>query len=91
MIFRGIVLVNQRPLSDHPALVVVFVLALAQPLLDLLGRNAEFFLARSSPPIDIVLLAVALPGRAHPKDTPIVVAAVRVLATDVLTRFAAAK
>ena len=40
--------------------VVLFVLAVAQPLLDLLGRNAEFFLARSSPALDIVLLAVLL-------------------------------
>jgi len=42
------------------SIVVVFVLAVAQPLLDLLGRNAEFFLARSAPPMDIVLLAVLL-------------------------------
>ena len=40
--------------------VVLFVLAIAQPLLDLLGRNAEFFLARSSPPLDIILLAIGL-------------------------------
>jgi hypothetical protein len=40
--------------------VVLFVLAVAQPLLDLLGRNAEFFLARATPPIDIVLLAILL-------------------------------
>ena len=39
---------------------VLFVLAVAQPLLDLLGRNAEFFLARATPPIDIVLLALFL-------------------------------
>lgn len=38
----------------------LFVLAVAQPLLDLLGRNAEFFLARGAPPIDIVLLALLL-------------------------------
>ncbi|MEA3502400.1 MAG: sulfatase-like hydrolase/transferase, partial [Actinomycetota bacterium] len=38
--------------------VALFVLAVAQPLLDLLGRNAEFFLARSSPAIDIVLVAL---------------------------------
>lgn len=40
--------------------VVLFVFAVAQPLLDLLGRNAEFFLARAAPQIDIVLLAVLL-------------------------------
>ncbi len=40
--------------------VALFVLAVAQPLLDLLGRNAEFFLAQAAPPLDIVLLAVLL-------------------------------
>jgi hypothetical protein len=35
----------------------LWALALAQPLLDLLGRNAEFFVARGSAPVDIVLLA----------------------------------
>lgn len=40
--------------------VVLFTFAVAQPLLDLLGRNAEFFLARATPPVDIVLLAVML-------------------------------
>ena len=49
-----------RPFDVVVSVTVVFVLALAQPLLDLLGRNAEFFLARSAPPLDIILLAVAL-------------------------------
>jgi len=40
--------------------VVLFVLAVAQPLLELLGSNAEFFLARSSPALDILLLAVGI-------------------------------
>jgi hypothetical protein len=40
--------------------VVLFVLAVAQPLLDLLGRNAEFFLARATQPIDILFLALLL-------------------------------
>jgi hypothetical protein len=39
--------------------------AFAQPLFDLLGRNATFFVARASPPLDILtfagLLLVALP------------------------------
>lgn len=39
---------------------VVFSFAIAQPLLDLLGRNPEFFLARAAPGIDIVLVAVLL-------------------------------
>jgi hypothetical protein len=34
--------------------------AVAQPLFDLLGRNAEFFVARGSEPIDIWLLVLAL-------------------------------
>lgn len=34
--------------------------AVAQPVLDLLSRNAEFFVNRQSPPADIVLLAVLL-------------------------------
>ncbi len=48
------------PLDVILSCVVLFVLAVAQPLLDLLGRNAEFFLARATPPIDIVLLALLL-------------------------------
>ncbi len=39
---------------------VLFVFAVAQPLLDLLGRNAEFFLARASPSLDLILLSVLL-------------------------------
>ena len=58
---------NSRPRAERLATVdvilscvVLFALAVAQPLLDLLGRNAEFFLARATPPIDIVLLAFLL-------------------------------
>ncbi len=40
--------------------VVLFVLAVTQPVLDLLGRNAEFFLAQATPPIDIALLGFVL-------------------------------
>jgi hypothetical protein len=42
------------------SVVVLFVLAVSQPLLDLLGRNAEFFLARAAPSVDIVFLAIGL-------------------------------
>jgi hypothetical protein len=38
----------------------LFVLAVAQPLLDLLGRNAEFFLVRAAPPLDILSVALVL-------------------------------
>ncbi len=45
---------------------VLFTFAVAQPLLDLLGRNPEFFLARAAPAIDVILVAltvlVAIPG-----------------------------
>lgn len=40
--------------------VALFVLAISLPLLDLLGRNAEFFLAQASSRSDIVLLGVLL-------------------------------
>jgi arylsulfatase A-like enzyme len=52
---------NERALS----LVVAFNLAFAQPTLDLLGRNAEFFVAHDSGPLQIIevvlLLSVGLP------------------------------
>lgn len=48
------------------ALVVLTVFGLTWPVLDLLGRNAEFFLARRSPKTEVVALAfvalVALPA-----------------------------
>jgi hypothetical protein len=40
------------------ALVVLTVFGLTWPILDLLGRNAEFFLARRSPKTEIVALSV---------------------------------
>jgi hypothetical protein len=49
-----------RPFDVVASVVVLFVLGVAQPLLDLLGRNAEFFLARAAPSVDIVILAVGL-------------------------------
>lgn len=49
-----------RSLDVILSCVVLFVFAVAQPLLDLLGRNAEFFLARAAPQIDILLLALML-------------------------------
>lgn len=71
-----------RPVDDRldrfAVLVVLTVFGLTWPVLDLLGRNAEFFLARRSPKMEIVLLAIvalllipasvallgSLPGRA---------------------------
>lgn len=54
-----------RPIDGLLACLALFALAVSQPLLDLLGRNAEFFLARGAPPLDIVLVglvvAVAIP------------------------------
>ncbi|HEX2368988.1 MAG TPA: sulfatase-like hydrolase/transferase, partial [Acidimicrobiia bacterium] len=40
--------------------VAVTTIAVAQPILDLLGRTPEFFTARAAPTVDVVLLAVAL-------------------------------
>ena len=39
---------------------VLFSFALAQPLFDLLSRNAEFFVAHHSEPVDIILLILIL-------------------------------
>src|SRR5213593_1745690 len=41
-------------------LLAVSGFALAQPLFDLLGKNAEFFAARGSTPGDIVLFALVV-------------------------------
>jgi hypothetical protein len=49
-----------RPFDVVASIVVLFVLGVAQPLLDLLGRNAEFFLARAAPSLDIVILGIGL-------------------------------
>ncbi len=68
---------ESSPLSRGLSVFVLSSFALSQPILDLLGRNAVFFLARAAPPIDAILLAlvtgligpallglaVALPGR----------------------------
>ena len=65
-------------LDRFAVLVVLTVFGLTWPVLDLLGRNAEFFLARRSPKIEVIALAVialvvipalvgllgSLPGRA---------------------------
>ena len=49
-----------RPLDVFLSIVALSALAVAQPLLDLLGRNAEFFLARATPRGDIVLLGLVI-------------------------------
>jgi hypothetical protein len=49
-----------RALDIFLACVALFVLAVAQPLLGLLGRNAEFFLAHVASQFDIVLVGVIL-------------------------------
>lgn len=54
---------GSRPISTSDVVLscaALFALAVALPLLDLLGRNAEFFLAHSSSKLDIVLLGLAL-------------------------------
>jgi hypothetical protein len=42
------------------SLFVAFALALGQPLLDLLGRNPEFFVARDSGPVEILIVGLTL-------------------------------
>ncbi len=42
------------------SIVALAAISIAQPILDLLGRNPEFFLARAAPPIDVILLAIVL-------------------------------
>ncbi len=46
------------PIDLFVSCVVVYEFAIAQPLLDLLGRNAEFFVARHSPAGDVILTAL---------------------------------
>ncbi len=53
-------LVGSDGLTDGLALVVAWNFAVAQPLLDILGRNAAFFTAHASEPLDVVLLATGL-------------------------------
>src|SRR5690554_1392681 len=49
-----------RPLAVLASIVGLGTFAVAQPLLDLLGRNPEFFVARRFPAPDIWLLAAGL-------------------------------
>ena len=49
-----------RRLDLAASTIVFFVLGVSQPLLDLLGRNAEFFLARAAPAGDIVVLGLVV-------------------------------
>jgi hypothetical protein len=51
---------KRRFLIDSLHLFVLATFALAQPLLGLLSKNAEFFVARHSKPVDILLLVVIL-------------------------------
>ena len=46
--------------TDALHIFVLFSFALAQPLFDLLSRNAEFFVARRSQPIDVIFLILIL-------------------------------
>ncbi len=49
-----------RPLDVLATLLLLFALALGQPLLDVLGRNAEFFVAREATAGEILALAAIL-------------------------------
>lgn len=50
----------RRPARRGAHLLAATGFALAQPLFDLLGKNAEFFAVRGSPPLDIVIFALAV-------------------------------
>jgi len=56
--------------------VALVCLAVSQPILDLLGRNPEFFLARSAPTLDVVLVGVVL-GLVVPVLTGLIVVGIR--------------
>src|SRR5690606_28712094 len=58
------------------SLAVACNLAVAQPVLDLLARNPEFFAARRAPAVDVVLVALAM-ALLLPAALVAVVAAVR--------------
>lgn len=51
---------KSRVVAELLAVVVLWNFAVAQPLLDLLGRNPAFFVAHGSRPVDLVVLAVGL-------------------------------
>lgn len=53
-------LASVRPLAVIASIVALGSFAVAQPLLDLLGRNPEFFLARAAPALDVVMVALVL-------------------------------
>ena len=50
----------RRALTRGAHLLALSAFALAQPLLDILGKNAAFFAVRGSPPHEIVLFALAV-------------------------------
>jgi len=51
---------ERNSLSELLPIAVLFSLAVAQPLYELLSRNAQFFVARRSEPIDVFVLVLAL-------------------------------
>src|SRR5262245_1300326 len=51
---------SRSSLSDILSIFVLFNLAIAQPLYDLLSRNSEFFIAKHSKPVEVLVLALLL-------------------------------
>jgi hypothetical protein len=49
-----------RPFDRFAVIVVLASMAVAWPVLELLGNNAEFYLARSAPKVDVVAVGVVL-------------------------------
>ena len=48
------------PLDVFVSAVALFSIAISQPILDLLGKNPEFFIASSSPPSDVFMVGLVL-------------------------------
>ncbi|MFP3914445.1 MAG: sulfatase-like hydrolase/transferase [Actinomycetota bacterium] len=87
------------PLSVLASVLGVGAFALGQPLLDLVGRNPEFFIARRFPAPDIVVLAagllaapavLALPILALRRAGPVAAGAVHLVVLALLAAVAAA-
>lgn len=60
MTHPGPVIKEHHPLSKTLPIALLFNLAVTQPLYELLSRNAQFFVARGSEPVDIFVLVLVL-------------------------------
>lgn len=53
-------MIPRQRLITYIQIWVLFILAVSQPLLNLLSRSAEFFIVRNSMPLDLIVLVFAL-------------------------------